>query len=323
MGHCCSLPVGLTRFVLVLCLSVAVPEPAAAQGNDENLEDISHLSAETRRVFNRADRAIKDLNGYLRAIRFENTAMIGTNYFAVSVGGIDAIKDLEEGRGVDPETFAALYAGFAIPSVGKHLNLTRVRDARGHVQMAIDAADGRLRYKGAVLRLYSPERLRELFDRRVSFRTESERRRREVFAEYVFNRRREVGNLDNSGQASETQELNERYTQLQPLLIELDTALRADASATSILASGSQHFFGYSVGGIDVRNGLNQTRTVDPESYAAIYARRVDADYATSIRITTDGRIIYEEAEVKMYSPATLATYFKRRDRLDIQSRKR
>ena len=43
------------------------------------------------------------------------------NAFLVLSGGGNALDDLESGHGVDPETFAALYAGLAIPEIGDHL----------------------------------------------------------------------------------------------------------------------------------------------------------------------------------------------------------
>lgn len=302
---------------LVLLVVILASIPCSA---DEAREDVE-LSTDTMRVFARADRAIKDLDGYLKAVRFERAAIIGTNYFAVSVGGIDAIRDLEESRGVDPETLAGLYAGFAIPSVAKHLNLIKTSDAQGKLQVTINDAAGRLRYKGAAVRLYSPERLRELFDRRDSFRSDSERRRREAFTDYVFARRRDEGSIDLAGQSSESQEITRRYVELQPLLLELDTALRAEASASSIIAGGnSQHFIGYSVGGIDVLADLADRLAVDPETYAAIYAQRVAVDYADDFVLTPDGRILYQEQEIRMYSPESLESFFKRRDRLAIRA---
>lgn len=300
-----------------ICLAVLM-SPALSAADE--IEDVSHISPDTRRIFGRADRALKDLDGYLTAIKFQNSALIGTNFFGVSVGGIDAIKDLEEGRGVDPETLAALYGGFAIPAVAKHLNLQKVRDAQGNMTLKINAVDGRLRYKGAVVRLYSPEQLRELFDRREAFRTDNERTRKEVFNDYVYQRRRSVGNLDISGQANESQELSKRFLELQPLLGDLQAALQGEASATSIISgSTSQHFFGLSVGGINVEEDLIQRKTVDPETYAAIFAQRVSIDYSETLKFV-DGRVLHEGKEVKLYSPTVLESYFRRRDRLSIRT---
>ncbi|MFQ5732947.1 MAG: hypothetical protein ACE5KM_13485 [Planctomycetaceae bacterium] len=76
----------------------------------------------------------------------------GVNAFAVTVGGVDAIRDLNEGRGVDPETFAALYAGEANDEVKKSLRMDDDRNV--------------LTYKGKVVRMYSIDRLKKLFRKR-------------------------------------------------------------------------------------------------------------------------------------------------------------
>jgi hypothetical protein len=81
-------------------------------------------------------------------------AILGLNAFATSVGGVDAIADLESGQGVDPETFAGLYAGQAVPEVAEHL----AHDAQGRVT-----------YKSRIVRLYNPTRLRQLFAARGDF----------------------------------------------------------------------------------------------------------------------------------------------------------
>ena len=67
-------------------------------------------------------------------------AIQGLNAFATSAGGVDAVADLESGQGVDPETFAGLYAGQALAEVAEHLG----RDAEGH-----------LTYKNKIVRIYS------------------------------------------------------------------------------------------------------------------------------------------------------------------------
>jgi hypothetical protein len=78
-------------------------------------------------------------------------AIQGVNAFAITAGGVDAVQDLETGRGVDPETFAGLYAGRAIEEVAQHL----ARDA-----------EGRLTYKNRVVRIYPISRLQQLFAER-------------------------------------------------------------------------------------------------------------------------------------------------------------
>ena len=77
----------------------------------------------------------------------------GVNFFAVSVGGINAKDDLEKGRGVDPETFAALYAEQAVDEVAEHLD---------------NDDEGRLTYKGKVVRMYPISRLKELYQLRLA-----------------------------------------------------------------------------------------------------------------------------------------------------------
>lgn len=75
----------------------------------------------------------------------------GTNAFAVLSGGVNAQDDLESGRGVDPETFAALYAGMAIDEIKAKLEKDE---------------NGRLTYNGKVVTLYSISRLKHMFAER-------------------------------------------------------------------------------------------------------------------------------------------------------------
>ena len=85
--------------------------------------------------------------------RYE-TATRGWNLFAVSVGGLDVKGDLEKGRGVDPETFAALYAGLATNDIQEHIE----RDSQGRVT-----------YKGKVVQMYPIRRLTQLFKERLKY----------------------------------------------------------------------------------------------------------------------------------------------------------
>lgn len=75
----------------------------------------------------------------------------GLNSYAVLAGGLDMETDLEEGRGVDPETFAALYAGDATETVAENL----ARDD-----------EGRLTYKNKVIRIYPISRLKRIYEQR-------------------------------------------------------------------------------------------------------------------------------------------------------------
>lgn len=71
---------------------------------------------------------------------------------AVLAGGINAVDDLESGRGVDPETFAALYADEATEDVKLHLGKDE---------------DGRLTYKNKVVRIYPISRLKKMQAQRL------------------------------------------------------------------------------------------------------------------------------------------------------------
>jgi len=117
----------------------------AAPLQDERLSDqalVTYKAAQLR--FN-------ELGDLLEAENRYRSVSNDQNYFAVSVGGIDALRDLEEGRGVDPETFAALYAERSTPEIAEHVEIGK---------------DGRLRYKGNIVRMYSRERLKSVFRKR-------------------------------------------------------------------------------------------------------------------------------------------------------------
>jgi hypothetical protein len=101
-----------------------------------------------------ADRAMAEAMQMLQDDKRYVPAILGLNAFATSVGGVDAMADLESGQGVDPETFAGLYAGQALPEVAEHL----AHDAQGRVT-----------YKSRMVRLYNPTRLKQLFAARVDF----------------------------------------------------------------------------------------------------------------------------------------------------------
>lgn len=81
------------------------------------------------------------------------------NVSAIVAGGVDAVADLEAGRGVDPETFAALYADQASDEV--------------RPEIATDE-HGRLTYKGKVIRMYSVSRLKQMYQERVRYTGETD-----------------------------------------------------------------------------------------------------------------------------------------------------
>lgn len=76
------------------------------------------------------------------------------NAFLILAGGGNAREDLEAGRGVDPETFAALYAGYATPEIADHLGYDDKR---------------RLTYQNKVVRMYSVSRLQQMYHERMKF----------------------------------------------------------------------------------------------------------------------------------------------------------
>ncbi|MCA9063088.1 MAG: hypothetical protein KDA96_08515 [Planctomycetaceae bacterium] len=113
---------------------------------------ISEISDESLEAFTSFFKQTVELNESLIAENRMAAANDSRNYFALSVGGVNALTDLEEGRGVDPETFAAIYARRAIPSLAQDLDYSH--------------PDGRVRYKGTVIRMYSRDRLEQLFRQR-------------------------------------------------------------------------------------------------------------------------------------------------------------
>ena len=98
--------------------------------------------------------AIKTAAASLKREGRYTAATSGMNLFAVSVGGLDVKSDLEKGRGVDPETFAALYAGLATVDIQEHI----AKDSQGRVT-----------YKGKVVQMYPIRRLTQLFKERLKY----------------------------------------------------------------------------------------------------------------------------------------------------------
>ena len=115
-------------------------------------------SAESLTKLKEAFAAIK---GAAETLEQENLYVPATttlNVFSVMAGGLNAVQDLEDGRGVDPETFAALYAGEAKPEIKEHLD---------------NDEQGRLTYKGKVVRIYPKQRMKKIFQERTRYSTGS------------------------------------------------------------------------------------------------------------------------------------------------------
>lgn len=126
----------------------ASPKPLTAVQQSTGAEDVTN---DTLLSYQRFIKGSNELSDSLAAESLNTVAIEGSNFFALSVGGVDALRDLEEGRGVDPETFAAIYAGRASQQVTEHITTDD---------------SGRKLYKGSIIRLYSRERLEEIFQRR-------------------------------------------------------------------------------------------------------------------------------------------------------------
>jgi hypothetical protein len=84
--------------------------------------------------------------------KYKDSAIKGVNAFTVLTGGGDSYADLKSAGGVDPETFAALYAGLATDKVIVDLG----RDA-----------ENKLTYKGRVVRMYPISAIRAAYARRA------------------------------------------------------------------------------------------------------------------------------------------------------------
>jgi hypothetical protein len=129
--------------------------PLLQAGQDES----SKYGLDVLQAYRQLTKAGRELSSLLTAGGNLTSVTTASNYFGISVGGVNAELDLEEGRGVDPETFAALYADLATPKIAEHLDYDE---------------QGRLRYKKTVIRMYSRERLRALFNERDELTVRSE-----------------------------------------------------------------------------------------------------------------------------------------------------
>jgi hypothetical protein len=120
--------------------------PASSEGG-------TALSEETKMKIKAAADAMNAAVEALKLDQAYTSATKGINTFGVLVGGFDSVKDLEDGRGVDPETFAALYAGLAADEIAEKVG----RDP-----------EGRVTYNGRLLRMYPVSRIRALYSARAA-----------------------------------------------------------------------------------------------------------------------------------------------------------
>jgi hypothetical protein len=110
-------------------------------------------SEETQKKISAAFEALKVAREALETESLYTSATKSINAFGVLSGGFNAVDDLETGRGVDPETFAALYADLATEEVKLKLS----KDDKG-----------RLVYNGKLIQMYPISRLRKTFDARIA-----------------------------------------------------------------------------------------------------------------------------------------------------------
>ncbi|MES2789294.1 MAG: hypothetical protein V4719_06705 [Planctomycetota bacterium] len=108
-------------------------------------------SEEAQKKITAAFEALKTAREALETESLYVSATKNLNAFGVLSGGFNAVEDLESGRGVDPETFAALYSDLATEEVKLKLS----KDDKG-----------RLVYNGKLIQMYPISRLRKTFDAR-------------------------------------------------------------------------------------------------------------------------------------------------------------
>lgn len=96
--------------------------------------------------------ALQEAMEQLRQDGKYNTITDGINAFLILSGGGDALQDLESGNGVDPETFAALYAGKGTPEIKDQLGTDD---------------EGRLTFNDKPITIYSRKRLERMFAERL------------------------------------------------------------------------------------------------------------------------------------------------------------
>jgi hypothetical protein len=110
------------------------------------------LAKETMDKVRVANNALRDAADALRTEGRYEAITEEVNSFLVLSGGGNAKQDLESGAGVDPETFAALYAGGAIPEINDQLEYD---------------SENRLTFNGQVVRMYSKARLQRMLAERT------------------------------------------------------------------------------------------------------------------------------------------------------------
>lgn len=122
-------------------------------------EGISDSAADKVRE---ANSAIQSAMQTLEAEGAYTGVTLSPTAFLVLSGGGDAMADLESGNGVDPETFAALYAAMRIEGEDGIID-PLIKEA-----LAFDAEE-RVTYNGEVVKLYSGQKLQQYIGNRMRF----------------------------------------------------------------------------------------------------------------------------------------------------------
>ena len=140
-----TLTLAAAAFAAGLFLGRAAEPPRANAQEEAGPAALSESAATEIRSAGRALQAAAD---ELQADGALNNAASVLSPFLVLSGGGDAVADLEAGEGVDPSTYAALYAGLAADEVKEKLSTDD---------------DGRLLYDGKPIRMYSITKLKDRF----------------------------------------------------------------------------------------------------------------------------------------------------------------
>lgn len=126
----------------------AQADPAAKKADKAKAPAIElNLTDDVRAKIQAAATALNAAKDALTQENLYNSATKGVNAYAILTGGCNSMNDLESGRGVDPDTFAALYAGLAEDAIVSKLG----RDP-----------EDRLTYNGKLIRMYPITRLKGL-----------------------------------------------------------------------------------------------------------------------------------------------------------------
>lgn len=133
VGYCCGLAQLDVPSLTAQEDRVGIPDDAAAKIRDAN-------------------RTLMEAMEFLRSNGLYESITDGPNAYLILSGGGNAREDLESGMGVDPETFAGLYSGQALPEI--------------QALLGVDD-QGRITYNNEVVRMYSKSRLQRVRANRI------------------------------------------------------------------------------------------------------------------------------------------------------------